>query len=124
MALQVRSEKKTNGIYVVYPSGSLDNDTCTIFEQEVDAVLSQKPRAIIFDMIQLDYISSVGIRSILKVRKALKNGNGGASLIHCKPHVEKVLEMVNDLSTLRLFTSEDQLDRYLGQMQERILDRS
>jgi anti-anti-sigma factor len=70
-------------------------------------------------MKDVEYVSSAGVRVILKARKVLKKQNGQALLMHLQPQVKKVFEIIKALPTTQVFTSVAELDRYLDQMQKK-----
>lgn len=71
-------------------------------------------------MEHLDYISSIGISSILKAKKAMKRIDGKLTLMHLQPQVKKVFDIINALPSQRIFTSTRELDEYLDRMQRSI----
>ncbi|MCP4622546.1 MAG: STAS domain-containing protein [bacterium] len=64
------------GVVTVSPIGSIDAHTYFVLDEKVDEVLQRHPAIIIFDMEFADYISSTGIRVLLKTKKALKETDG------------------------------------------------
>lgn len=79
MSLTVRMKEREPGVYVFTPAGRLDTNTYQILETGVDEVLKHSPRTVVFDMAGLDYISSMGLRVILKTEKTLKRTGGQCS---------------------------------------------
>jgi len=120
MPLKVGSREKTPGIFVISLIGSLDTRTHGIFDDRIDMVLKGAPKLIVLDMEHLDYISSIGISSILKAKKALKRIDGKLTLMHLQPQVKKVFEIINALPSQRIFTGTRELDEYLDRMQRSI----
>jgi anti-anti-sigma factor len=53
----------------VAPVGALDADSPRVLAEKVEAVLSQNPDLVIFDMEFVDYINSMAIRVLLKTKK-------------------------------------------------------
>jgi anti-sigma B factor antagonist len=119
MGLKVRSEMKSEGVFTIFLWGSLDTDTCPVFEKTVDDLLEKSPTMIVFDMRQVEYIGSVGIRVLLKARRELKKTGNTISLVNLQPSIRKVFDIVNDNSSLRLFATETELDCYLTSLQEK-----
>ena len=50
MPLTAAFEEKKPGAYVIHVDGSLDTNTYSILEKQVDQILARTPRVIIFDM--------------------------------------------------------------------------
>ena len=64
-------EKKINGeALTLIVSGRLDTQTAPELENELDSILSGL-KELIFDMTNLEYVSSAGLRVILKAQKAM-----------------------------------------------------
>ena len=103
---------------MVSPIGSIDGKTFSILEEQVDETLKHSPDVIIFDMEFTEYISSAGIRVLLKTKKALKNTDGKMVFMNLQPQIKKVFDILQAIPTLKVFTSIEELDRYLDVMQK------
>jgi anti-anti-sigma factor len=119
MALKVNTAIKRPGVFVVAPIGSIDAAGQPIFQEKVDSVLRQNPDVIIFDMEFADYINSMGIRVLVKTKKALKQKGGKIVFINLQPPIKKVFDILNALPSLKVFASIQELDGYLDAMQTR-----
>jgi anti-anti-sigma factor len=117
MALKVNSAIKKPGVFVVAPIGSIDAAGHAIFQERVNSVLNQNPDVIIFDMEFADYINSMGIRVLIKTKKALKQKGGKIMFINLQPPIKKVFDILNALPSLKVFASIQELDSYLDAMQ-------
>ena len=118
MPLKVKSTPRGPGIVVVSPIGSIDASTFEVFDEKMDDILKQKPDVIIFDMEFADYISSSGIRVLLKTKKALKETNGRMVFMNLQPQIQKVFDILKAIPTLNVFASIEELDNYLDTMQK------
>lgn len=121
MALTVKVEEKSPGVQVVRPIGSLDTMTYLTLEDQIDSLLQKAPKTIIFDMKDLEYISSSGVGVIIKARKMMKNNHGQVLLVNLQPQVEKVFEIIKALPDQRIFKDLQELDTYLDKMQKKII---
>ena len=120
MSLAVTVKEQRVGVFVISPVGSIDSDTYSILEDRADLILESSPSEIVFDMKSVDYMSSAGIRVILKAKKALKKNEGNVILVHLQPQVKKVLDIIKALPTMTVFTSIEELDDYLDKMQRKV----
>ena len=120
MPLKVNSMNRGTGVVVVSPIGSIDAHTYSVLDEKVDEVLQQHPDVIIFDMEFADYISSTGIRVLLKTKKALKETHGQMVFMNLQPQIQKVFEILKAIPTLKVFASIEELDSYLDTMQKRV----
>ena len=118
MSLKVTVKEKRPGIFFVTPEGSLDTDTYPILEEKVDSLLGTLPGTIIFDLEKLDYISSMGVRVIAKAKKSLKESGGKVVLLNLQPQIRKVFEIIKALPSEQIFSSIEEMDRYLDSMQK------
>ncbi len=71
----------------------IDTINAVEFENEITPFLSEAGLKIIFDCTNLDYISSSGLRVILKAQKMVSAGKGEMKLIGVKPPIKKVFDM-------------------------------
>ena len=118
MSLKVNSAETRPGVFTISPIGTLDANSSTVLEGTVDAVLNQSPDVLIFDMEYLDYINSMGVRVLLKAKKAMEKDNGKIIFIRLQRQIKKVFEILNALPTLQVFKSIMELDEYLDTMQK------
>jgi anti-anti-sigma factor len=119
MALRVNTSIKRPGIFVVTPIGSIDTAGHAIFREKVNSVLSQNPDLIIFDMEFAEYINSMGIRVLVKTKKAMKQREAKVVFINLQPQIKKVFDILNALPSLKVFASIQELDTYLDAMQDK-----
>jgi len=120
MNLTVTSKQKMNGVYIVSPSGRLDTNTYAILEERVDVVLKEEPHTLVFDMETLDYISSMGVRTIAKAQRTMKAYNGRVILLNLQPQIQKVFDIIKALPSQQVFSNMSELDDYLDRMQRQV----
>lgn len=120
MTFDVYSAEKGPGVFIIHLVGSLDTDTYTVFEKKVDYIMESSPHAIIFDMEKLDYITSMGLRVILRANKTLKMNGGRINLINLQPQIRKVFNIINALPSQQIFSSMEELDNYLDTIQRQV----
>jgi anti-sigma B factor antagonist len=118
MGLKVKTEQRSPGVVIVSPIGSIKHDTYLILENAVDAVLENKPDVIIFDLEFLDYINSLGIRVLLRTKKAMKETDGKMVFMNLQAQIRKVFDILEALPSLKVFASIQELDQYLDTMQK------
>ena len=122
MSLIMNIENKTSAYYVVTLDGRLDATTSVDCEVKMATILIPGTTAIMFNMSNLEYISSMGLRFILKTRKFIEGQGGSVHLINMQPQIEKVFEIANMLKGFTLFGSIKEADNYFKAMQERVLE--
>ena len=94
-------EKKINGESVtLIVSGRLDTQTAPALENELDAVLSGI-KELTFDMSDLEYVSSAGLRVILKAQKVM-NSQGSMKLTGVNDSIMEVFDITGFLDILTI----------------------
>ena len=94
-------EKKINGEEVtLIVSGRLDTQTAPELEKELDASLPGL-KELIFDMTNLEYVSSAGLRVILKAQKAM-NAQGSMKLTGVNDSIMEVFDITGFLDILTI----------------------
>ena len=94
-------EKKINGEAVtLMVSGRLDTQTAPELEKELDAVLPDA-KDLTFDMTNLEYVSSAGLRVILKAQKAM-NAQGAMKLTGVNDSIMEVFDITGFLDILTI----------------------
>ena len=119
MALKVNVAQKRPGVITVAPIGSIDAEFSSVLDKKVESALEQKPDVIIFDLEFTDYINSMGVRVLIKTKKAMKKCGGKVLFTHLQPQIKKVFDILNALPSLQVFTSIEELDNYLDTMQKK-----
>lgn len=92
-------EIRNGGSLTVLPEGRLDNSTAP----ELEAYLEKNYPALTdlsFDFEKLDYISSAGLRVLVKAHKAMKD-RGGVRISHCNSLVTEVFKLTGFLNIFR-----------------------
>ena len=105
---------------VVKLVGRLDTATSPEAEKEIAPVLSGPMKDVIFDLGELTFISSAGLRVLLGARKALAARGANVHLTNLQPQIEKVMEIVKALPGINVFKSTKEMDEYLAAMQKKV----
>jgi anti-sigma B factor antagonist len=125
MPLEVTAKEREPGIVVIYPVGSVDSESHDVLQKAVDSILAgEPPRVLIFDMEGVHFISSMGLRVILRARKALGAGSGRLLMTNLRPQIKMVFDLVKALPKERIFASIAELDDYLALMQRKALEEN
>jgi anti-sigma B factor antagonist len=120
MSLNVKWVEKQPGVFVVSLFGSLDTTSHIILEKRMDYLIADNSATVItLDMGGVEYISSMGIRAVLKARKDLDRRGGTLLMANLQPQIKKVFEIINALPSMQIFASIEELDSYLTEMQRK-----
>ena len=94
-------EKKINAeSATLIVSGRLDTQTAPELENELDSVLSGL-KELTFDFANLEYVSSAGLRVILKAQKAM-NAQGSMKLTGVNDSIMEVFDITGFLDILTI----------------------
>lgn len=122
MQFSVTSTQKALGAFVVSLTGSLDTTAFQQLEERLDSIIDDSTRLIVFDMEHLKYISSAGVRTILKAVKTVNEKNGKVAFLNLQPQVKTVFEIIQALPSQKIFKDIEELDEYLDIMQKKIIE--
>src|SRR5580765_5205822 len=98
-------------------SGSLDTATAPELEAQLATLLAGPIQELVFDLAQLTFISSAGLRVIAQARKQLRERGGFASFVHLQPQIQEVFDIIASLPGIAIFKDVAELDRYLAARQ-------
>jgi anti-sigma B factor antagonist len=117
MPLDIQIQKgiggQSAGVVTVTLAGSLDTATAPELERQLAPMLGGLTKDIVFDLAQLKFISSAGLRVFASTRKTLKERGGQASFVHMQPQIQEVFEIMKSLPGVAVFRDVAELDRYL-----------
>lgn len=94
-------------IPIVIMSGRLESSNTSLFESRIAPLLSQPHKRILIDMQALDFVGSMGLRSILKLIKHAIASGGRAGGFSVQPMVLEVLEMTAFTRLLDVYPDRD-----------------
>jgi anti-anti-sigma factor len=101
--------------------GRLDTHTAPDLDKTLDRLLAKQGiTRIVFDLGNLQYLSSAGIRCFVRARKAIEPSGGRVAIVNPQPAVQKVLDIVKAIPPGGLFKSFAELDEYLDEMQRKV----
>ncbi len=126
MPLEIKIQKdvgpQNTGAITVKLTGSLDTATAPELERQLVPVLAGQTKDIVFDLAQLKFISSAGLRVFSTVRKQLKERGGQVSFVHMQPQIQEVFEIIKALPGVAIFKDMAEMDRYLAARQRSYLE--
>ena len=94
-------EKKLNGeTATLVVAGRLDTQTAPELEKELDSVVAGL-KELVFDMAKLEYVSSAGLRVILKAQKIM-NTQGSMKLVGVNDSIMEVFDITGFLDILTI----------------------
>jgi len=104
--MQIQEEKQ-NEVHIFKLEGRLDSNTSPAFEEKVADAIAKGAKQMIIDFENLEYLSSAGLRVILKTTKDLKRLEGKLVLCSMADYVKEVFEISGFDSFLPITASRD-----------------
>ena len=103
-------------------AGHLDTHTYQRADAELEPVLADASVSLlVLDLTDLEYISSAGLRTVFRARKALGARGGKVLVANPQPQIRKVFDLVKAVPFSEIFSSTAEADAYLDAMQKRVL---
>lgn len=115
--IQQNIGSQKSGAITVKLGGTLDTITASDLERQLAPVLGGPVKDLVFDLAQLKFISSAGLRIFSSARKTLKERGGQASFVNMQPQIQEVFEIMKSLPGVAIFKDVAELDRYLAARQ-------
>jgi len=123
MALGIAITKSDPRSYRVKLTGALDNISAPILDKRMDEVAADAyARNLHLDLHELSFISSAGLASVSRIKKAMTSRGGVMLVIGAQPQIVRVFEIVKMLPKEALFTSVQEADAYLAAIQKNIVE--
>ena len=94
-------------IAVVTADGTIDSDTAPQFDEELTRVVAEKNK-IVIDLKGIGYMSSAGIRAIVKASQAAEKNDGAVKLASVPEEIQSVLYTVGLNQKVSSFASVDE----------------
>jgi anti-sigma B factor antagonist len=122
MSLEIHISKSAGsppaGPVTVKLTGSLDTATAPQLERELTPLLAGPVKDLVFDLAQLNFISSAGLRVFSLARKQLRERGGQAAFANLQPQIQEVFEIIRSLPGVSVFKDVAEFDAYLARRQQ------
>ena len=121
MSLDIEILPPAHGSQRVVLAGRLDTHTYADLDERLEPLLGPDLHSLVLDLAGLEDISSAGIRSIFKARKALGVHGGKVLVVNPQAQIQKVFDVVKAVPMHEIFASTAEADAYLDAMQRKVL---
>jgi anti-sigma B factor antagonist len=101
----IKEEQKD--ISILRLLGRLDSNTSAAFEEEIFGVIGHGAKSLVVDFGELDYISSAGLRVLLKAAKEIKRSEGKIVLCSMNDYIKEVFEIAGFVTIFPIFANKD-----------------
>jgi anti-anti-sigma factor len=109
---------------VVRLSGSLENDTVDKAEAALAPVLEKPFPTVVFNLLELSFVSSRGIGLFLDTKAKLEKKKVVVGVVGMRAPVKKAFDIVRALPATKVFTSVKEMDDYLAAIQKKTAEES
>ncbi len=121
MTLTLKVTEAKPRFFTINLAGALDTNTYMLLDDKIENLVTEgAARIITLDMSGVTYISSMGVRSIFKAKKALARQDGAFLMVNLQPQVKKVFEIIDALPSMQIFANMQEMDAYLTRMQKEV----
>ena len=101
--MNVVQEALSDQVYRIAPHGRLDAVTVPSLEAVVDEHLAAGHVRLIIDLAGVTYISSSGLRALLRARRQAQAGGGDVALCDMSARVTEVFDMIGFNNLFQIF---------------------
>ena len=95
-------------VVILAIAGRLDATTAEAFGRRLSTAVEGGARAIVLDLAAMDYVNSVGLRTLLVAAKQLMHVGGRIVLCGASPGVHALLEASGFLSVCEIAATQDE----------------
>ena len=103
--MNVLQETLPGQVYRLAPQGRLDAVTVPALETAIDEQLSARHFRLIIDLAEVGYMSSSGLRALLRARRQAQQGGGDVVLCAMNERVTEVFEMIGFNNLFKIYAT-------------------
>lgn len=111
--MDIRTEKKDCALMVAI-SGMLDASNYQTLEEKMQSYIRDGERSFIFNLQNLEYMSSAGVRIFIKTYRALLPKGGSMVFSSLQPFVLEIFEIAGLTSNFKIFPDDESAIRSLS----------
>lgn len=123
MSLKVTMKERRPTYFEISLSGRLDTTTYLQLDRTLEMAFENMVRGLQLNFADLEYISSMGLRMVLKAMKMAKAANAPFMVVNMQPQIEAVFKIANALPSQSVFSSVEEADRYYENIQAKAKDK-
>jgi len=101
--VNILQETLPDQVYRIAPQGRLDAVTVPSLEAVIDEHLTAGHVRLVIDLAGVTYISSSGLRALLRARRQAQAGGGDVALCDMSERVKEVFDMIGFNNLFRIF---------------------
>lgn len=98
----------TNEVTLMEVKGRVDSETAPELDTALATLLSEGRSKIVLDMQNVDYMSSAGLRTLVKTLKGAQDTGGNFHLVSVPESIQGVLLTVGMMQMFKLFSTREE----------------
>ena len=121
--MQIQSDRR-GGILHVSLQGRFDAVGSKEIETNLIPSLQPEDRYVILDMVQVEYLSSAGLRVILALHKRQVKKGGSIAITRLQPYCQGIFDVAGFSSSFPIFDTNSEAEDFLAQMirEQKLID--
>jgi anti-anti-sigma factor len=123
MSLRINHKERTPMMFELSLEGRLDTETYKQMDSYFELMFDTPVKGIQINMDKLEYISSMGLRSLLTVQKKAIAEGCWLVVSSPQPQVKAVLDIAKVLPDQQIFASVEEADKYFDAIQKQVLEK-
>lgn len=104
--MDIKTEKRNN-ILIISLTGLLDSSNYMTLDEKIQTFIKDGAHYIIFNLENLEYLSSSGIRVFIKTHNSLKPTGGSMAFSGLKPFVLEIFDIAGISSGFKIYQDID-----------------
>lgn len=120
MPLKILSDSPRPHTVRLTLQGQLDTQSAAGLDDYIDKEISPDMLILTLDLNKVDFVSSMGLRSLFRAKKTMAARNGKICFANPSPQVAKVFELVKSQDLVSTFRDEKEFDAYLAYEQKQV----
>ena len=105
---------RNGGVVIVMPGRRLDTENAPRAEEVIASEIEKGETRLLVDFGQTDYVSSAGLRVLLKATKQLQQVGGAFALCNINPRIREVLDISGFATIMACYATIEEAMRALG----------
>ncbi len=99
------TQKQEGEVHIFSLKGDFDYNSAGEVEHGLDLGISQGARKLLVDLDGTEYMSSAGLKVLLKIEKKLKKEKGQIRLCCLRPHVKEVFDAAGFTQIFKIYST-------------------
>ncbi len=105
--MALKTEKKDD-VLIIYLQGRLDVHKSLEVEQEINELIEKGEKNLLFNLKELSYLSSSGLRVFIATLRKLKEINGVLKIAEIQNNVAKIFKIVEFDDIFEMYSGQDE----------------